>query len=508
MVKAFRRRTGRAPTRATPLTKREWWILSLVALQALFVAWGFGIRLWSHYACLGIAVVGFVTLFVPMHGRGFFGVESTKPMQNLRRLLAFPVFWLGLYLCAYVAIQGLNPHLALVTRNGLLYLEGRNFIDWLPSGISAPIELENAFRRLLMFAAPWLMACTLWVGLRRRRAVRLLCWVLALHGFAWATIALLQSFTKAEAMLWKVPPLTPRAEFWGTIVNPNHGGAYLNLLLVLVLYLTFSYISESRRLLTRGGPHLFFLLASVVFAVSVLLTHSRGAIAIMLLIVGLGVLFGLATLFRAGHWFGNPIGLAILALLLGGVGWVTFHNVDPQVFEKELRETQAALDDPTGDVRWVLNEASLEMFKDRSLYGWGAGSYAFYFRAYQQYYPILMQPVNGVAPSFRHAHNDYLQYPIELGIAGTASIVGMILWAFGYGLYHWRQLTLGKLMLFGGLAIIAVHAAFDFIFFNPVTLTTYVLLAVLGLKLLQTEAFRKAVSRAEAANDPTRGQPA
>jgi O-antigen ligase len=96
-------------------------------------------------------------------------------------------------------------------------------------------------------------------------------------------------------------------------------------------------------------------------------------------------------------------------------------------------------------------------------FGSGLGTFADVFRRYQS---------EGLTGFFDHAHNDYAEVFLELGVAGVAIV---LLAAIAY-LARWKVVaprrysrSLGYLQVSAGLAVaaVAVHGAFDFNFHIP-----------------------------------------
>ena len=74
---------------------------------------------------------------------------------------------------------------------------------------------------------------------------------------------------------------------------------------------------------------------------------------------------------------------------------------------------------------------------------------------------------------WQHAHNDYLEFLIELGIVGTLilfSIPGYFFWII-FRSSRWKDPV--TLMLLAGLGSTLVHALIDFPFRNPAVLSTW-----------------------------------
>ena len=110
-----------------------------------------------------------------------------------------------------------------------------------------------------------------------------------------------------------------------------------------------------------------------------------------------------------------------------------------------------------------LTGATLRAALDFLPLGSGLGTFADVFSRYQS---------EGLTGFIDHAHNDYAEAFLELGVAGAAAIA---LFAVAYAL-RWRALAAGRrargfalLQLAAGLGMLAmiVHAAFDFNFHIP-----------------------------------------
>lgn len=67
------------------------------------------------------------------------------------------------------------------------------------------------------------------------------------------------------------------------------------------------------------------------------------------------------------------------------------------------------------------------MFQDNWLWGWGAGSYRFYFPIYQQAYPEHWG-IGSKRFVWYHAHNDWLEYLTEYGVVGCGLAALMLIY--------------------------------------------------------------------------------
>jgi O-antigen ligase len=107
--------------------------------------------------------------------------------------------------------------------------------------------------------------------------------------------------------------------------------------------------------------------------------------------------------------------------------------------------------------------ASFRAALDFLPFGSGLGTYADVFRRYQ---------FEGLPGFIDHAHNDYAELFLELGVAGVAIAAllgGAYLMRWAQLLPVWRQHALGYLQVAAGLGMLAmlVHAWVDFNFHIP-----------------------------------------
>src|SRR5690606_22602817 len=99
----------------------------------------------------------------------------------------FPLFWIGLLFLGYITIQSLNyswEYVWTANQKGfyMQQLPEEEYISWLPSGMNTPFKMTNGWQALLMWAVPWLAACAMWCGFKRRKCWRIVLWMIAIVG--------------------------------------------------------------------------------------------------------------------------------------------------------------------------------------------------------------------------------------------------------------------------------------------------------------------------------------
>jgi len=450
--------------------------------------------------CLHLLFVGSILTFLfsicplPAWFNGNDGSHGN--WKNLSRLLRFPVFWLCFLFLAYVLIQALNPAVIKVNLSGQWWVEavhpplGLKF----PTGVRSDFTPMNAFRVLEIFGASFSLLLGLWVGLRRRATAISIIWVFSFSGAAMAIVAMIQSFTGADKVLWSIA--SQNQHFWGTFFYRNQGAAFLTLVLVATGFLFFYHAKNASESGNVGGPHLLLFVFFILIASSIGLSLSRGGILVASLVC---VVF-LLLLFC--HILSSSSSIRIFPLvglfgffLCGGV-YFGSQLVDLKSIQDRFEEFKEAPE----KTRILAAKATWEMAEARLTYGWGAGSFRYIFPLYQQKYPELYYGYKHrrlgwqSRKIFHYAHTDLLQFVAEYGIVGTCFLLGILgSWIVSV-LRYGRINVLAALIILAGVLGALGHAAVDFIFSSPAYWIGFIGFLAVALKLLSLECHRTKVA--------------
>jgi O-antigen ligase len=236
----------------------------------------------------------------------------------------------------------------------------------------------------------------------------------------------------------------------GTYISPNHLAGFLEMLLPLAL----SYTLVGRG---RAMTKIFLGYAALAIIIGIAVTGSRGSwVACSLALIALFAVL----LFQRAHRL--PAGLSLLLLLSGGVWAIAQTNL----FHSRINQTIVG-GRLNMDVRFVLWDTAVRMWRDHPWFGVGPGHYDHRYRAYRPS-SVQLQP--------DYAHNDYLNLLADWGMVGSL-IVWLGLVALGVGIARiWKHvrrredefgLSLSNkfaYVLGGTIALLAllIHATVDF----------------------------------------------
>jgi O-antigen ligase len=314
-----------------------------------------------------------------------------------------------------------------------------------------------------------LTVCAIWVAFTRRRTVQNFFLTLAFNGLLLAVFGVAQRLLGNGKIFWFFE--SPSTAFFSSFIYKNHGGAYLNLALAITCGLAAWYYLRGLRRLEKSNPSGVLAFFATCIAVSVLTSYARGATLMMLVF-----LVGCVGAFIAHQLIvpsenRKPVVAFVLILIFGYFLKIGFDALQSREAWHRLKQGITNQDTSLGS-RQLATKAALEMLSERPAIGIGAGSFRFLFPAYQINHPALLTYA-GRHMYWEHAHNDIVQFPIEIGLVG----VGILLLAGGYWIfvltksYFWQN-PFSASAVFGS-TLTVVYAWWDFPFQCPAILITW-----------------------------------
>lgn len=482
-VAQFRGEKSRSPL---PLAEKR--LLVVLGVHLCFLPWALGtVHPWSQLVSLGLAVIGFWIALTPREHEAEAG-WSASPFRTAMapRLWRFPIFWIGLALLVYVAVQGFNPWFRYVEHDGLWGLARLPDVAWLPTSVAAPFEKANAWRQLIIYGSAWLVACSAWVGLTRRRSSRILLMVLAANALVLGILLIYQRATGEGRLPWPLIPRSTTALPVASFVYPNHAGSYFVLMVFVAITLATWGYDHGARTLKKSTPTAALLLLTLFLVGAVLFTLSRGASL---------TLAGMLVAFVGWFWLrqrlrpierGTDSRVTItLAVIFGLFALYVGRSIDfSSVYNRfgSMMEKRAAEESVSSRIQ--AHAAARQMLENHWVRGVGAGGFRYLFVLYVRQYPEIYQDGNLF---WEHAHCDWLEIPIELGAAGVAILLvgaGCVIGALVRRRHQWSGAMIP--LLFGCLATL-LHATIDFPFACPAILVTWCVMLTMTVRSLDLQ---------------------
>ena len=459
-----RSRGRRERPRIQPVEKT---LLAVVAVHLVFLPWAFGsVHLPAQIVSAVLAVAAFAISLLPRTIHPEESGGNTLRLVPGRRLLRFPVFWLGLLLLGYVALQASNPVWAYITDGKYFWMMRIPGTDWLPPGVRVPFEKWGPWRSFMVFGGAWLTVCAIWIGFTRRRTLQILVGALAANGLLVALLGVAQRMTRTNQIYWSAD--FPGAMTFASFVYKNHGAEYLLLVLASACALAGWFYLRGLRRMEKSNPSGVLAFGAMFIAVAIVTSYARGATLTMLTYL-LACIIGFVVhqLSLPKEHRRTPI-LVVMVFVFG-----YFLNTGLEALQAgeawERIKSGVTRQDLSWESREWASAATWEMIKDRPLTGAGAGSFEYVFPLYQQRDKRL-----GSGTMFwQQAHNDLLQFPAELGVIGCGLILAMLGWWFVPLIRSRFWKNPFSVCLTSGLIALLVYSWFDFPFQCPAVLVTW-----------------------------------
>jgi hypothetical protein len=471
---AFRGRRSRVP-----LHPAERGLLWLVGVHLCFLPWALGtMQAWSQIISLLLAAAEVAVALCPrmvLRPQGE-GKVRAVPWGRLRR---FPIFWIGAALLLLVVVQGLNSAWQFVQNPRFWWLVRRPDVPWLPAGVDAPFGRFNAWRDLLIGAAAWLAVCAVWIGFTRRRSLRIVLGILTANGVGLGLLEFHQRLSGDDQAPWPLSAFTGQ-KLSASFIYKNHAGAYFGLIAFAAIALATWSHDRGRRTLMKSTPTGVWTLAALLLAGSVLISMSKGAALILALFLLAFAGWFLVRRGRAGTAGAtHPVVTALAVAGFAVLAAVTVCYGDLSPYYRRFNDLAAeGAGAESVRSRLLMHAADGDMLRANWVRGVGAGGFRYLFPAYLRHYPPIYQDGQLY---WEHAHGDWWEVPIELGLAGDLLLLAGAAWwirRFSRLRLGWQALSFP--LVLGALQTV-VHAGIDFPLQCPAILTTWcILLAVAG----------------------------
>jgi O-antigen ligase len=392
-------------------------------------------------------------------------MHRRKRSVQIEKGLLYGVF--GLLLFGPLAFGAVEPWSIFVIETGSMLLfaawvakqifDGEVKVRWnplfLPMGFfGALIVAQLVFRvtayphdtigRALLYFAYGALCFLATQTMLRQEQARGLALVLSGYGAVLACFALLQGISSNGKIYWLRQPQMG-GWVYGPYVNHNHYAGLMEMLVPIPLIVALTHLTQ---------PKVRALAAAIaaVMVGTIFLSGSRGgmlAILFELLIVAL-------LLVQKKRGIRTTIGIGVFLLIVFGLfAWVG---------GSELIERIATIapghSDLSTDVRTYINRDGFRMFLKKPVLGWGLGTFPIVYPEFRTFYTNFF--VN-------EAHNDYLQFLVEMGGLGLATMLWFVVTIYSRAfkkIGHWTG-DMGAAVALAcvlGLSGILVHSAVDF----------------------------------------------
>lgn len=443
-------------------------------------------------------------------------IHFMGPQQSRLELKIKPVMpIIGLFLFALLqliplpenAIKLISPHTLIIKNlSHNAYLD--DLVQWLSHDSGTPLISGTIFPwnclslypyggwyKLLFYIAMGMMFYSFIMAVNSKQEIRLVTIAVIISGIIQAFLYLI-SYLKGKPLMnqWYGYEMK---KIGGAFVNRDHYSAYLSMILPVLAAWTFYYsnqLSHSHRsrvskvvsfVQAKKGIIAYMIIMLVLMSVGQLFSLSRAGIGSCL--CSLIILIYLFSL-RAERMKITTILLLIVLIIMTLTYWIGYYPILER-FKLIPHEWESK----TG--RWVVWQDSLKIVKDFPVAGVGLANFSNAFVHYKRFSDTR----------YSYAHNDILQFLVEMGIPGLALLILTVIFFYRQILVHpWQAHSRMRALVLGitaGTIAVLIHSFFDFplqIPANALLLTIYCGLLYSSIKIDAIEKVNRIKEKQEA----------
>ncbi|GEM_PF-1778415 len=335
--------------------------------------------------------------------------------------------------------------------------------------------IEALFKGMSYCALFWLILNFI----KSEKQISLLVRAIFILGFAASLLGIIQKLSQADKVFWLYPVVVdgrPFTFFFSTFINANHFASFIGMVALLLLgrflYLNAKYSVSGEK--KHQEEKIFMLFVLVVSSAALFVSLCRGGCVIFTLSIFIfyQVILGgekkkhsgiLITLFT--------VSTAVMLL------WIGLESI-----LAELSTLFKPSDDVSLSSRLILWQASfLKLFLTHPLLGTGLGTFQYVF-------PTVQPATAIVYGSWRHVHNDWLEFLLETGIAGFFLVL-FILFLFLREVWPTRSHASDPYIKYNGAGALAAISymlmmeLYDFPLRTTVCAVYFAIIAALAIRL-------------------------
>jgi len=348
--------------------------------------------------------------------------------------------------------------------------------------------VRQSFIRLVAY---WLLFRCLVETLNTRERINTAVAVILILGSFEALYGLIETYSGHANILWFKKGEHVK-DLSGTYINRNHFAGFMGMGILLAAGFAGALFEQKKKrgkvstewkksLRTRMSElflkdriyakKILVVTSGVIMGLGLILSASRGGMISASIAM---FLMGLMFLFKKEH---RGKGLLLLAMFL--VTFIYAYNVG---IDYSLKRFNHISDDYETRERYALK--TYEIFEDYKITGAGIGNFQYLYPRYQS--------SEDKKQYFLYAHNDWLQFAAEAGIAGFVLLIAGVFYYIYFTIRRWKarsnsySICLGAVP-FAVFTAMGIHSYSDFNLHIPANFMMMVTIAAIGHSAMNLE---------------------
>lgn len=360
------------------------------------------------------------------------------------------------------------------------------FNSLLPSSI---VQDTKILKRNYLFIINLIIGIVIYTHIKKLYQIDRIALLFVFNFFILCIVGLYQKYTQQwsdnylEILgIWDAPE--PRYYF-STFTYKNHWSAFAIMMLSFTFFLLFKLIKEIKFDYLKSKMLFFYISVLIIGSSTVFYSGSRsGTILLILLLIINFVFISRKRLITSKK-------LLFVAIFLPFIIFITYQFFQDKKWKEMVSNSESQLENlkvGKAPLRWFFWNDSLEIIRDKPIWGHGYLSFSSIYPNFQSYEVRherslgLENAHNEYVPLVAHAHNDLLEYIVEWGLVGVFLVFLPFLCLIPTGIYPTSSHSLFILSI--GCVMFLIYCAVDFPSRTPACLGNFSVL------LAMTQKFR------------------
>jgi len=217
----------------------------------------------------------------------------------------------------------------------------------------------------------------------------------------------------------------PTLRIFSTLGQPNWLASYLVIVLPISIYMAIATVRKNQKI--------FFFASSIVIFTALVMTNSRAGILGMFFSIIILFLLNLKTVFKNKlTWALLIFSFALITSVFGKFLFERFFeakdSIQKQSAANQIETSPAPLSQAqgteSGEIRLIVWQGALQAFKAKPVFGHGPETFAY---SYYKFRPASHNATTEWNFFYNKAHNEFLNYLANIGLAGTLAYVIFLL---------------------------------------------------------------------------------
>jgi O-antigen ligase len=358
------------------------------------------------------------------------------------------------------------------------------FHTFLPSSI---VQDTKILKRNYLFLINLVIGIVIYTQIKKQNQIDKIALLFVLNFLILCIVGIYQKYTQQwtdhylEILgIWDAPE--PRYYF-STFTYKNHWSAFAIMMLSFTFFILIRILKEINFDYLKSGKLFFYIFALIIGSSTIFYSGSRSGTILLILLLMFNFIF------ISRKRFITFKKILLVTIFLPFILFITYQFSQDKKWKEMVSNSESQLQNlkaGNAPLRWFFWKDTLEIIRDKPLWGHGYLSFSSIYPKFQSYEVRherslgLENAHNEYIPLVAHAHNDLLEHIVEWGLVGIFLVFLPFLYLIPIGIFQKSSHSLFILSV--GCVIFLIYCAVDFPSRTPACLANFSVLVAMSQK--------------------------